>query len=467
MREGADRAGNRAGADILLRPQKPLLRTRELGIGEGELQSECRRFGVDAVAAADCDCIFVLDRAAFQRFEQGVEVRKQNVRRPRELDRKAGVEHIRRGHALVHEARLGPDMLGHARQKGDNVVLHLALDLVDAGDVERAALTQGFRGSSRDLPELLHRLGGKSFDFQPDFVSAPVGPYRRHLRPGVARDHWGARYAAAAATEGEMLKLWDCRRAESDADGVRPDVNLMMPEPRFAPTPTTWPCSASTLAMRRAMAGAGSSQMTGQGAKRIQLVEQQRVMRAAQHDDVGFGSAVIHEARRDLAADGVIVDNRAAGAHLRQFRERGRADELEASSGPKFLDQFARILACDRSWRCEDGDKPAFRERGGGLDGGDGSDDGNGESFPQSLKRDGGSCVAGKDETIRLRSRKSLLHDAEQPQDQDVLALRAVGKARIVRDEKNCASGMACRAARRTVRPPRPELIKRSRGVVP
>jgi hypothetical protein len=38
-----------------------------------------------------------------------------------------------------------------------------------------------------------------------------------------------------------MLKLWDWRRASNDADGVRPAVNLITPEPRFAPTPTMWP----------------------------------------------------------------------------------------------------------------------------------------------------------------------------------------------------------------------------------
>ena len=74
----------------------------------------------------------------------------------------------------MHKPRLRPDMLGHARQEGDHIVLHLALDLVDALDVERAALAQGLRSSGRDLPELLHDLGGERFDFQPDLVSCAV-----------------------------------------------------------------------------------------------------------------------------------------------------------------------------------------------------------------------------------------------------------------------------------------------------
>ena len=36
----------------------------------------------------------------------------------------------------MDEARLGPDEFGEMGQKGDDVVLRLALDLVDARDVE-------------------------------------------------------------------------------------------------------------------------------------------------------------------------------------------------------------------------------------------------------------------------------------------------------------------------------------------
>ena len=43
--------------------------------------------------------------------------------------------HVRGSYALLHEARLGADMLGQVHAEGDDVVLHLALDLVDAGYV--------------------------------------------------------------------------------------------------------------------------------------------------------------------------------------------------------------------------------------------------------------------------------------------------------------------------------------------
>ena len=79
----------------------------------------------------------VLERAPLQRREQLVEVGDEEVGSAHELHAEAGVEHVGGGHALVHEARLGADDLGQMRQEGDDVVLGLLLDGVDARDVER------------------------------------------------------------------------------------------------------------------------------------------------------------------------------------------------------------------------------------------------------------------------------------------------------------------------------------------
>ena len=73
----------------------------------------------------------------------------QEVGGARELHVEAGVEHVRGGHALVHEARLGADDLGQMGEEGDDVVLDLALDLVDARDVERGVASPSPRSSWR------------------------------------------------------------------------------------------------------------------------------------------------------------------------------------------------------------------------------------------------------------------------------------------------------------------------------
>ena len=78
----------------------------------------------------------VLEGAALERGEQRVDVGDQNVARAPELHGEAGVEHVRAGHALMHEARVGADEFGEMGEEGDHVVLGHPLDLVDPRDVE-------------------------------------------------------------------------------------------------------------------------------------------------------------------------------------------------------------------------------------------------------------------------------------------------------------------------------------------
>ena len=56
----------------------------------------------------------------------------------------------------MHEARLRADDLGEVRQEGDDVVLHLALDGVDARDIEDG------------VAALLPYLGGRFLRHEPD-----------------------------------------------------------------------------------------------------------------------------------------------------------------------------------------------------------------------------------------------------------------------------------------------------------
>jgi hypothetical protein len=134
--EGADRARNRAGGDVGTRRDEPRAVAREFGIGLGELQPEGHRLGMDAVTAADRRRHLVFARAAFEHDEQRIDVGDQDVARARQLHREAGVEHVRRGHALVHEACLVADLFGDPGEEGDDVMLGYRLDRVDCGDVD-------------------------------------------------------------------------------------------------------------------------------------------------------------------------------------------------------------------------------------------------------------------------------------------------------------------------------------------
>ncbi len=192
LREGADRAGDRACRDLLAGGDEARARAVELGIGARELEPEGGGLGVDAVRAADGGRQLVLEGAAPERGEQLVHVGDQKVGGAHELHVEAGVEHVRRGHAGVHEARIGADVLGQMRQEGDNVVLDLALDLVDPRDVEfrfPAARPDGLRGFLRDLAEPGHRVRGVCLDLEPDAEAGLGRPDGDHFGPGIAGDH--------------------------------------------------------------------------------------------------------------------------------------------------------------------------------------------------------------------------------------------------------------------------------------
>ena len=82
--------------------------------------------------------VLVLEGAALQGRQQPIHIGDENVGGALQLDVEAGIQHVGRRHALVHEARLRPDDFRKMREKRDDVMLGLGLDGVDAGDIEDA-----------------------------------------------------------------------------------------------------------------------------------------------------------------------------------------------------------------------------------------------------------------------------------------------------------------------------------------
>ena len=192
LRKGADRAGDGAGRDLLARQFEARPGARKLGEGDGELEPERGRLGMDAVRAADGRREFVFAGAPLQRGQQRIDVGNENIGGANELHVQAGVEHVGRGHAEMHEARVGADDFGEMGEEGDDVVLDLALDLVDARGVEGRRLPflpDGLRRRLRDHAEFGHGAGGMRLDLEPDAKPRLRRPDRRHLRAGVAGDH--------------------------------------------------------------------------------------------------------------------------------------------------------------------------------------------------------------------------------------------------------------------------------------
>ena len=191
--EGADGAGDGAGRDLVARAFQPRRARAELGIGEGQLQPEGGRLGMDAVRAADGRRELVLEGAALQRRLSSASTSASRRSAARvELHAEAGVEHVGGGQPQVNEARLRADDLGKVRQEGDDVVLDLALDGVDARHVETGVaallpdLGRGFLGSQAELGHGVERM---RLDLEPDAELRFGRPDVGHLRAAVARNH--------------------------------------------------------------------------------------------------------------------------------------------------------------------------------------------------------------------------------------------------------------------------------------
>ena len=160
----------------------------------------------------------------FSAASRRVDVGEQDVAGARELDGEAGVEHVRRGHALMDEARVRADELGEMRQEGDDVVLGHALDLVDALDVEcggAAFFPDRLGRFLRDHAEFGQRVAGMRLDLEPDAEAGFRRPDGDHFRPRIAGDHrcgpvcdWRRRVLTEAAA------MLNARGAQTRADAA-------------------------------------------------------------------------------------------------------------------------------------------------------------------------------------------------------------------------------------------------------
>ena len=130
-----------AGARPLHALDVPLV----LRVPERELQAERDRLGVDAVRPADHRRVAVLLGPRADGVAQRRQPVEDEVARLAHLERLRRVDDVRRGQAEVEPAGLLADVLGHGGREGDDVVPGLRLDLLDARDVEGAALADRAR----------------------------------------------------------------------------------------------------------------------------------------------------------------------------------------------------------------------------------------------------------------------------------------------------------------------------------
>jgi hypothetical protein len=134
--------------------------------------------------------------------------------------------------------------------------------------------------------------------------------------------------------------------AASVGDGWVPDVKTILVGEGDEPLAAD-PLRSPT---RRAIAGAGSMNVTGHGRERGEPLEQERVVRAREYDGVGAAPAFIDEARLDLLRDQGVGDRSAVQLRLGIGREVGRADERDVAAVGKVADQCAVYSRLTVAW---------------------------------------------------------------------------------------------------------------------
>ena len=99
----------------------------------------------------------------------------------------------------MDEARLGADDFGQMGQEGDDVMLGLALDLVDPRHVEGRIPGLGpdrLRRFLWDCADFRQRISRMRLDLEPDLEAGLGLPDGGHFRAGIAGDHRGLRRIA-------------------------------------------------------------------------------------------------------------------------------------------------------------------------------------------------------------------------------------------------------------------------------
>ena len=98
------------------------------------------------------------------------------------------IDHIVGGESVMQPAGFGSDFFGYRRGEGNDVVLHLRFDLVDAVEVEVALFANDDSRGLRHQSGFGQRFRGRQFDFKPGAELVLVAPDMPHLGPGIACD---------------------------------------------------------------------------------------------------------------------------------------------------------------------------------------------------------------------------------------------------------------------------------------
>ena len=166
----------------------------------------------------------------------------------------------------------------------------------------------------------------------------------------------------------------------------------------------------------------------------LQPPEQQRKVRAGQHDRVGAAASLIDEAGRQLRGDIRVRERFAAQFGLGERGEARRADQRDVRAVGEVVDELAGVFPADRGLGPEHRHPPRDRRRAGRLDRRHRPDERHAELRAQVRQHERRGGVAGDDDEAGTVGIDQFAHERDDALDQRGLVLVAVGKEGVVGD---------------------------------
>src|SRR5262249_58376312 len=163
--EGTDSVRDLPDAHLFPRLGEAADLAANFSVPVGELETESRRFGVYSVGAADADGVTELLGAGAENMVQRLEASGDRSGSLLDLEGLRGIDHVVGGEAVVEPpGGLGlagcRHLFGDRSGEGDDVVLHVALDFLDAAGVEGGVLLQSLGRLAGNFTHLGQGLGG-------------------------------------------------------------------------------------------------------------------------------------------------------------------------------------------------------------------------------------------------------------------------------------------------------------------
>ena len=271
---GADRARELADRGLLEGTAQAL----EVAVGlegkAGEPQPEGRRLGVDAMRAPDAERVGVLARLRDQRVAIGSRAVTEDRPGLDQLQAERGVEDVGGGQPVVDPATVLADRSRDDVDEGGDVVVGLALALLDRLDRERCPLARLRGGLGRDAALVGPGLGGGELDLEPALHPALVAPDGADLLACVSRDQaWMIRTASRPA----FLAPSIATQPTGTPGGICTAESSASSPPRLLPrigTPITGRsvCAAATPGQRGRHPGAGDDHPQAAHPRRVAVL---------------------------------------------------------------------------------------------------------------------------------------------------------------------------------------------------